>query len=236
MVVTIDVADIKSKLIENLKPSGWAGKLRAFINSSEFDQILDELVMRREKGERFTPILKQAFRAFEECPYDQLKMVIVGQDPYPSISVADGIAFSCSNTKVLQPDLKNMLQSVHKTVYPGGNYHYDPDLKRWANQGVLLLNTALTTQVGLAGKHYDIWKPFTGFVIDILNATHQRLIWVFMGKVAQSWNELISQDHYIVNVSHPGPGQNRNEAWDCKDIFQLCNDTLIRNNRSPVIW
>lgn len=80
MKSVVDLEEIKQKLIEKLKPSGWATKLKGFINSSEFDKILHALYTERENGKRFTPPLKQVFRAFEECPLDKLKVVIIGQD------------------------------------------------------------------------------------------------------------------------------------------------------------
>ena len=119
-------------------------------------------------GKRFTPPLKDIFKAFEECPYDKLKIIIVSQDPYPSFGIADGIAFSCSKTNDIQPNLKFILEEINKTVYDNQIISKDPDLKRWSNQGVLLLNTALTTTIGKSGQHYNIWKPFIAYLFDHL--------------------------------------------------------------------
>ena len=94
-------------------------------------------------GQRFTPVLKDVFRAFEECPYDELKVVMVGQDPYPTINVADGIAFSCSKSEKEQPSLRFILDEVQK-LYPDG-YQRPLDLAKWSNQGILLMNTAFKT-------------------------------------------------------------------------------------------
>ena len=115
MTQTVDLAEIKCKLIEKLTPSGWSVKLRSFINSSDFDKILDSLLQERDAGKRFTPPLKQVFRAFEECPVDKLRVVMIGQDPYPHFGVADGLAFSCSNTGKPQPSLKNIFEAIDTT-------------------------------------------------------------------------------------------------------------------------
>lgn len=80
MTEQINLEEVKTKLVERLQPSGWGQKLRGFIQSSDFDKILTELYRLREEGKRFTPPLKQVFKAFEECPYDKLKVVIIGQD------------------------------------------------------------------------------------------------------------------------------------------------------------
>jgi uracil-DNA glycosylase len=237
MTITIDIADIKAKLSERLRVSGWEEKLKGFIYSPAFDAILDGLVTGREKGERFTPGLKQAFSAFEHCRYKDLKVVLLAGGPYPGLSVADGLAFSCSNTGVMEPALKHLLDAVRETVYPGSKYSYNPDLKRWAGQGILLLNTALTTVVDGPGKHFDLWGPFTSYVTDVLNGAPPGLIRIFAGKKARQWNEHINQNHYIVNVSHPDWSYKAgNNSWDCGDLFNEVNETLARNNQAPVTW
>ena len=116
MTEQINLEEIKIKLVEKLQPSGWANKLRGFIQSSDFDKIFNVLYKLREDGKRFTPPLKQVFRAFEECPVDKLRVIMIGQDPYPQLGVADGLAFSCSNTGKPQPSLKNIFQAIEHTV------------------------------------------------------------------------------------------------------------------------
>ena len=185
MTKQINLEEIKEKLIERLQPSGWATKLRGFIQSSDFDKILDTLYKLREDGKRFTPPLKQVFRAFEECPVDKLHVIMIGQDPYPHFGVADGLAFSCSNTGKPQPSLKNIFEAVDSTVYDNERREYNPDLTRWANQGVLLLNSALTCEIDKVGSHYNVWKEFITYLMDILNFTNTGLIFVLMGHFQQ---------------------------------------------------
>ena len=144
----LELDKIVDKLFEDLVPSGWARVLRTFIYSSDFKNIIQSLANESLLDRRFTPPLRDVFRAFKECPYDDLKVVIVGQDPYPTINVADGIAFSCSKTMRLQPSLKFILDEVNRTIYNGDSVSNNPDLTRWSRQGILMLNTALTTEIG----------------------------------------------------------------------------------------
>jgi uracil-DNA glycosylase len=230
MTQTVDLAEIKCKLIEKLTPSGWARKLRGFIQSSDFDKILDSLLDQRDQGKRFTPPLKHVFRAFEQCPEKDLKIVIIGQDPYPHFGVADGIAFSCGLTGTPQPSLKNMFDAIEETVFQGYPSHQDPDLTRWANQGVLLLNTALTTQVDKVGTHYDIWKDFIMYVLDMLSLTNSGLIFMLLGAKAQELESVISQSHYVLKASHPASAAYTKTTWDCNDIFNKADEILEKNN------
>lgn len=230
MTQTVDLAEIKCKLIEKLTPSGWATKLRGFIQSSDFDKILDDLLQERDTGKRFTPPLKYTFRAFEECPEKDLKIVMIGQDPYPHFGVADGIAFSCGLTQKPQPSLKNMFEAIEETVYQGYPTHQDPDLTRWAKQGVLMLNSALTTQVDKVGTHYDIWKDFIMYVLDMLSLTNSGLIFMLLGAKAQELESVIGQNHYILKASHPASAAYTKTVWDCNDIFNKANEILAKNN------
>jgi uracil-DNA glycosylase len=230
MTQSVDLEEIKRKLIERLKPSGWATKLKSFVYSSDFDKILESLYNEREAGRRFTPPLKQVFRAFEECPLSNLKVVIIGQDPYPYLGVADGIAFSCGNTKKAQPSLENIFSAIKKTVYPGEIVDQNPDLTRWSNQGVLMLNKALTCQVDKIGSHYDIWHNFVMYVIDMLSLTNSGLIFVLLGQKAQEIEGSISQSHYILKASHPASASYTRSEWECNDLFNEVNKIIERNN------
>jgi uracil-DNA glycosylase len=226
----INLEEIKLKLIEKLRPSGWANKLKGFIQSSDFDKILDTLYKLREDGKRFTPPLKQVFRAFEECPVDKLKVIMIGQDPYPYLGVADGLAFSCSMTDKVQPSLKNIFEAIDATVYPEQSIEHNPDLTRWANQGVLLLNSALTCQVDKVGSHYAVWQEFIAYTMDILNYTDSGLIFVLMGKQAQELESMIGDHHHIIKVSHPASAAYTKTVWDCGDMFNECNKIINGQN------
>lgn len=230
MEQTINMVEIKEKLIEKLKPSGWANKLKGFIQSSDFDKILQTLYNEREDGKRFTPPLKDVFKAFEQCPEKDLKIVFIGQDPYPQLGVADGMAFSCGVTMKPQPSLRNMFEAIEETVYQGFPTYQDPNLTRWANQGVLLLNTALTCQVDKIGSHYSIWNEFVMYVFDMLNFTNSGLIFVLLGAKAQELESIIGPNHYILKASHPASAAYTKTTWDCKNIFLRANEIIEANN------
>jgi uracil-DNA glycosylase len=230
----MDLEEIKQKMFEKLKPNGWDKILKSFIFSSEFDDILTKLWTLSESDKRFTPPLKQVFRAFEECPYHELKIVMIGQDPYPQLGVADGIAFSCGNTLTEQPSLRFLFNGVEEN-YPH-RYERNCDLTRWSNQGILMLNTALTTEVGQIGGHYDIWKPFTAYLLDTLNNHNKGLIYVYMGKKAEDWSNLTNDNNYRFYVKHPASAAYNGSKWDCDDIFNKISVLVKENYNQTITW
>jgi uracil-DNA glycosylase len=236
MKQNFDVEEIKQKMFEKLKPSGWDRIFKSFIFSSDFESILNSLWNLSSSGKRFTPPLKDIFRAFEECPLDSLKVVVVGQDPYPQFGVADGIAFSCSKTNQLQPSLRFILKEVDKTVYTNSKVSENLDLARWSNQGILMLNTALTTEVNKIGQHYSIWKTFLAYLFDYLSNHVNGLVYVYMGKQAKEWSDLINDNNYKFFVSHPASAAYNGSVWDSKNVFVEVNELLKKNYNQEIIW
>lgn len=234
MTEQVNLEEIKQKLIDKLEPSGWTTKLRGFIKSSDFDKIIQTLYDQRQKGKRFTPPLKTVFTAFEKCFVKDLRVVLIGQDPYPYINVADGMAFSCSITGKPQASLKFIQHAITQTVYDNDETkEHSPDLSRWAEQGVLLLNSALTCEIDEVGSHYSIWKDFIAYVIDMLNFTDSGLVFILLGKQAQELESLIGPNHYILKASHPASAvHNGTNIWDCKDVWNETN-RLIEGNNGP---
>jgi uracil-DNA glycosylase len=232
----LDIEEIKEKVIAKLEPSGWARVLRSFIYSKDFENIIFALAKQARDGKRFTPTLKNLFRAFEECPYDDLKVIIVGQDPYPGFGQADGIAFSLSNSD-MQPSLDYILKAVNTTVYNGVNSSRDRDLKRWSNQGVLLLNTALTTTVGKVGQHYLIWRPFIAYVFDWLSWNCPCMVYVYMGKKAAEWADCVNDNNYKFFLTHPAAASyNGAEEWESQNVFREISKILKHNYNIDIIW
>lgn len=231
-----------SKMYDMLKPSGWHNILKGFLLSEDFVHIIKVLENCVEDGQRFTPPLKQVFRAFMECPYDKTNVIMMGQDPYPQIGVADGIAFSCGNTKKPEASLRYIFNNVNKTVYMDKKdvKTFDPDLTRWSKQGVLMLNTSLTTEIDKPGKHIKIWDPFTKYLIDMLNATDKEFVWVLMGKHAQENEDLIDNilnNTKILKCSHPASAIYKKDVeWDSNDVFNQVNDALKLTNKPKITW
>lgn len=235
-----NIGDIKQKMFDKLEPSGWQKIFKQYIFSTEFIETLLTLYNLSKEGRRFTPPLKNVFKAFEECPLDKLRVVIIGQDPYPQLGVADGIAFSCSNNDKPQPSLRYIFSELEREfpMYRTNDLLYDPlDLKRWSNQGILMLNTALTCEVSKIGSHYDIWKPFTKHLLTSLNDHDTGIIYVFMGKKAEEWSDLINDKfNYKFNVPHPASAAYKGGAWDSKHVFREINKILYDNTKQQIIW
>jgi uracil-DNA glycosylase len=224
--IEVDIEQLRDSVNSTLVESGWDKMLSIFVNGLDFDYIVNNLVDCVNAGKRFTPKFKDIFNAFKECPYDDLKVVIVGQDPYPQLGVADGIAFSCSN----KGKAEKSLQYINKAL---GTDH--TDLKYWANQGVLLINTALTVQINSIGSHYNLWKPFTSYLFDTINKVKPDTIFVLMGNKAQEWKVLIPNCTKI-KCSHPASAAYRGGDWDHNDVFNKVNKELKKQGRVCINW
>ena len=233
----MELLEIKQKMFEKLKFNNWDKVFNSFIFSSEFDDVLNQLYNLSIQDKKFTPPLKQVFRAFEECPYDNLKIVIIGQDPYPQLGVADGISFSCSNTNKLQPSLRYVLDEINRTVYGENPVSTDVDLTRWSNQGILMLNTSLTTEVGKIGQHYDIWKNFTAYLLDYLTHNKENIVYIYMGKKAQEWADLTGDNNHKFFVSHPASAAyTKQKHWNSDNVFLKTQVLVKKYFNSEIIW
>jgi uracil-DNA glycosylase len=240
-----DVQDISKKLYDNLKASGtnWHDLLKGYLLSNDFDDVIIELQRLVEEDERFTPPLRTIFRAFEECPLDKLKVIVVGQDPYPHLGVADGIAFSCGNTLKKETSLRYIHDAIATSVYNDidKSKDFNPDLVEWSRQGVLMLNTSLTTKVGEIGKHVKLWSPFMAYLIDMLNyisvKNNNPYVWVFLGKQAQNYIDLLDNSQIILKATHPASAAYAKlRSWDCNDVFNKANIELTNMNKEKVLW
>lgn len=173
-----------------------------------------------------------------KCKKQKIKNFYDNKLPYPSLGVADGIAFSCSKTEKIQPSLQYIFDAIKKTVYNGADVELDKNLINWSNQGVLLLNSAFTCQIGKPGTHYEIWKEFMAFAIDMMSYGLEKTVWVFMGKKSQELSELVNEDkHIIINTSHPASAvYTGKKEWDCNDVFNKVNEALITLDAKPIKW
>lgn len=233
MAEKVNVQEIKDKLYDKLKGTGWE-KLRTFIISNDMDEIFMHLIKDVESDKRFTPPIKYVFRALEETHLDDVRVVIIGQDPYPQLNVADGIAFSCSNSRKIEKSLDYMFKSIKATV--DGNYVGDPDLRCWTSQGVLMLNSALTTTIGKPGTHQVLWHPFIIYLLDVLTRTKNDIVYVFLGKKAQELEEVIPDSNHKIMVSHPASAAYNGSVWDCNDMWNQINNYLNEKGRQPISW
>jgi len=228
--IEIDTDLLKSDLNDNIKNSSWSNILLPYINSEAFDKIINTLINNVNEGKRFTPKFKDIFNGFYECPYEDLKVVIVGQDPYPQLGVADGIAFSCSK----KGKTEKSLQYIFKSLY-GQHEGYNNDLRRWSNQGVLLINTAFTCEINKIGSHYSIWKMFTEYIFSSINKYNPNTIFILMGKKAESWQTLLP-NCTILKCAHPASAAYRGGLWDSNDVFNKANKILVDRSERIIQW
>jgi len=229
----INKKEIQTKLCDKLKPSGWYNKLKGFILSHDFEIILDQLIEESNYNKKFTPPLKYVFKAFEECNYNDTKVVIINNYPYPTLGLADGIPFSCSIDNKEQLPLRNIFDSIEQDYELSEVYTREVDLKRWSNQGVLLLNCALTCEVNKCNSHIELWNPFITYLLDILNTTNVGLIFVFMGVEAQKYKELINEsNHFIIITETP----NKFSQWNNNNMFKKIDKIINECYKTKIIW
>lgn len=224
--IEVDIVQLRDNANASLEESGWDRMLSPYINGLDFDILINKLVECVNAGKRFTPRFKDIFNAFKECPYDNLKIVVVGQDPYPQLGVADGIAFSCSR----KDKAEKSLQYINTAL--GSDY---TDLRCWSNQGVLLINTALTVEINSIGSHYNLWKPFTQYLFENINRINPDTIFMLMGRKAEEWQTLIPNCKTL-KCAHPASAAYKGGEWDCNDIFNKANAILEKQGKTCIEW
>lgn len=237
MISSVNLQDVKEKLYDKIGDSGWKDKLKSYLLGTDMDKILEYLLKEANDGKRFTPPMKYLFRAFEVCPFDKTDVVIIGQDPYPQLDVADGLAFSCSRKDKAEVSFGHMKEAIVRSV-PEEFRDPNPsnDLKRWADQGVLLLNSAFTTTIGKPGTHQLLWRPFLINVLDSLVWNRPGIIYVFLGKKAQEYMDLIPENNCKIAVTHPASAAYSGTLWDCDDLFNKINSCLESQSKPKIIW
>lgn len=229
--IDININNIRKKFKTQLNSSGWNKIMDPIIDSEAFEISIYKLKSYVENDQRFTPKLSEIFNAFAYCPYNDLKVIILGQDPYPQLGVADGISFSCSKTMKLQPSLRYIFKALSGSQYDSMN----PDLSRWSKQGVLMLNTAFTVEIGKIGSHYDVWKPITKMILDSINNDKKDLAVALLGKKAEEW-QLLLNNQKIYKTPHPASAAYKGGEWDCKNVFNNINSHLLTQDHQPITW
>lgn len=182
------------------------------------------------------PPAKFIFRAFELTPFDKVKVVILGQDPYHGDRQANGLAFAVSKGVSLPPSLVNIYKEIESdlkvsTKGRGG------DLENWAKQGVMLLNATLTVQAHNAGSHQNKgWEEFTDAVVRVLAEQKENLVFILWGNYAQRKGKMIDDSkHLIIRSAHPSPLSAHNGFFGSAP-FSQCNTYLIFHNEAPIEW
>jgi len=176
------------------------------------------------------------FNAFNLCSFDQVKVVIIGQDPYHEMGQAMGLSFSVPQGVMMPPSLINIFKEIQldlDTPIPANG-----DLTRWAEQGVLLLNATLTVRAHFAGSHQRRgWEDFTDAAIKALNADREHLVFILWGGYARSKSALIDHNkHFVLESVHPSPLSANRGGWFGNHHFSRCNAYLGQNGMAPIQW
>lgn len=203
------------------------------LTTTEGDQIFRYLRHRKSIGKVIYPKPDKCFRSFNTCRYNDLQVVILGQDPYHGKDQADGLAFSSGIKGYCPPSLQNILKEVRDDIYPEQDLdlHDDFSLDRWARQGVLLLNTALTVEEGDPGTHSEVWREFTEHMINYINWKCPGVIFVLWGAHAKRFEKFISPNlHPILTANHPSPLSANKGGWFGNKHFSKINEIIAKNN------
>lgn len=181
------------------------------------------------------PPPKWIFRAFDACPLDILKVVILGQDPYHTPGVANGLSFSANEGNAIPPSLLNIYKEIHAEL--GKPIPTSPDLSRWAKQGVLLLNATLTVQKSQPASHQGRgWEQFTDAVIKHISSHTEHTVFMLWGNFAKRKEVLIDcTKHLVLKSAHPSPFS-ANNGFFGNNHFKLCNEYLAGRGKNPVEW
>lgn len=222
--------------------AGWYSKLSHYIESPEFLKIAMQIADERKRHLIYPPKESELlFKIFREVPYDNVKVVCMGQDIYHGEGEFDGIAFSNSTLYKPQPSLANMLEEVENDVYDGFNIERitNYSLYNWAKQGVFLVNASHTVVKGKPGSHMKYWKNFTIEMVKALNEKNN-VVWLMWGRFAQSYKEYVTNPtHRTILTSHPSPlgaYQNTPIPFNGSKCFTKCNKYLKELNENEIIW
>jgi len=214
--------------------TAWKTRLQDEFAKEYFVKLAD-FVRNEYNNQAIYPPGSLIFNAFNLCPFDSIKAVIIGQDPYHGPGQAHGLCFSVKDGVAFPPSLLNIykeLQSDLGIVRP-----YSGNLERWARQGVLLLNATLTVRAHQAGSHQRKgWEEFTDSVINLINREKHNIVFFLWGAYAQKKGESIDRTRHLVLESvHPSP-LSASRGFFGNKHFSKCNDYLISNNLSPIDW
>ena len=201
----------------------------------DYYQELQAFVQKRRAEVRVFPEEKNVFTALELTPFESVKVVILGQDPYHGFGQAHGLSFSVKKGTPLPPSLKNIYKELQEDI--GGELPTEGDLSHWAKQGVLLLNTVLTVEEGNANSHKGMgWERLTNRLIESLNGLKLPVIFILWGKPAQDKEKLITNpNHVILKAPHPSPLSAYRGFFGSKP-FSKVNDILIQQGQTPIRW
>jgi uracil-DNA glycosylase len=232
-IITGKTIELPGSLASQLPPD-WKKALKDEINKPYFKD-LEKFLAADRKQFHVEPPADLVFAALKKTPLAKVKVVLLGQDPYPTAGNACGLSFSVPAGKPIPASLKNMLETAHTDV--GTTMPNNGDLSAWADQGVLLLNTILTVREGAPDSHKDHgWEQFTQAILNKVNEKNDRVVFLLLGKQAQAEGALVdTSKHVVVNAPHPSP-MNPGNPFGKTHVFSDVNKALTDAGRGAVDW
>ncbi|MBB1193528.1 uracil-DNA glycosylase [Flavobacterium sp. SOK18b] len=219
----------------DLNPS-WKEILKEEITRPYFEELMRHVASEYEEHSCFPP-KDLIFEAFNQCSFDAVKVVIIGQDPYHGVGEANGLCFSVADGVRIPPSLRNIFREMSDdlgTVFlpTSGN------LESWAQQGVLLLNATLTVRQDSPNSHKDLkWSQFTDAVIEFINSEKEGVVFVLWGSFAQKKGVKIDRNkHLVLTSGHPSPLSANQGKWFGNKHFSQVNEYLIAQNKKAIVW
>lgn len=212
----------------------WKNALAGEFGKPYFESLVRFLHEEKAAGKKIFPPGSQIFKAFELTPVPQVKVVILGQDPYHGLGQAHGLSFSVPDGVPAPPSLKNIFKEIESDL--GIRMSGYPNLENWARQGVLLLNAVLTVRSGEAASHSKIgWTEFTDAVIKYISDNCEGVVFMLWGNFARSKRDLIDRSrHHVLEAAHPSPLA-RGAFFGCRH-FSQANNLLAAQGRAPIDW
>jgi uracil-DNA glycosylase len=219
----------------DLEPS-WLAVLNDEFDKDYMMQLRTFLKEEKQTGNKIYPKGSDIFNAFKKTPFTEVKVVILGQDPYHGENQAHGLSFSVQKGIPIPPSLRNIYKEL-ATDIPGFTTPNHGDLTEWAEQGVLLLNASLTVRAGIPGSHQKKgWETFTDMVIKTLSDKKEGLVFILWGAFAQAKAELINESkHHIIKSPHPSPFSADRGFFGSKP-FSKTNEILKKQGQQPIDW
>ena len=215
---------------------GWKEALSKEFNKSYFKGIVAFLKTEKMQNKTIYPAGSLIFNAFNLTPFHEVKVVLLGQDPYHGYGQAHGLCFSVPEGIQPPPSLINIFKEIQSDTGIGMPAKYG-NLTKWAEQGILMLNAFLTVRANEPLSHSKIgWEEFTNNVIQLLSEKKEGLVFILWGKFAQQKQALIDETkHYVLKAAHPSPFSADKGFFGCKH-FSLTNEYLMRNGKNPIDW
>lgn len=212
----------------------WKSVLKEEFTKPYFDELV-EFVKAEYASTTVFPAGRNIFRAFDKCPLDRLKVVIIGQDPYHGEGQANGLCFSVSEGVPFPLSLQNILKEVHDDT--GAEMPSSGELDRWAEQGVLLLNAVLTVRAHEAASHAGKgWERFTDAVVRAIAERKEGVVYMLWGNYAQKKGAIADPErNLILRAVHPSPLSAYRGFFGCRH-FSMANDYLVKQGKEPINW